>query len=71
MVTLLAKIATMVLFILMLIGTLSNAGTVLGEYWAVWLAAGLLAGFFVLFWAPAVDAVLGTQRNQPQATPPA
>jgi hypothetical protein len=71
MITLLSKIATLVLLVLMLIATLSSGGKCLSEGWDVWLAAGLLAGFFVLFFAPAVDVALGTQRPQPASAPPA
>jgi predicted cobalt transporter CbtA len=57
------RIATAVTFVLMLIASLEATGQCLGEGVTVWLASGLLAGFFALFFAPAIDVFIAKQQR--------
>ena len=65
MITLLFKIATIVTLVFMLIASLRAGSAFLDESWLVWLACGLLALFFALFFAPWVDAELNSTQNPP------
>ena len=56
MISLLFKLATVVVLVFMLVATLATGGSCLGENAWVWLSCGLLAGFFALFFAPWLDA---------------
>jgi preprotein translocase subunit SecF len=69
MLTWLFRIATVVTLVFALVAALTTTGLCLGEDFSVWLACGLLAGFFALFFAPWCDKKLSAAKTPPQPPP--
>jgi hypothetical protein len=58
------------MFVFMLIAALRSDLTFWGQGATVWLACGLLAGFFVMFFCPWIDAQFKSAKTPPAVVSP-
>jgi hypothetical protein len=62
------KVAAVVMFVFTLVAAL-RYGALFNELWTVWLASGLLATSFALFFAPWVDTQFNAARAYRRPVP--